>query len=428
MISKGKIAALSAVGVAVILIAGGYGVSVAKFSPSLDMAETQIADFINQEFKLSERQAVSLEFHETPDSGLFSRKLNLVVADPHNNIQIPIDASIGFLNYKLVADLPNTTLNGQKLFDLYRADLDALTKLDFSATAHLVSGKSEFIFAAAGLNDPQNARLLLESGDDRNAFMEDAAAFAKNRGFGDHGTIDVRVKFDRDLNIETTGSMHEVLTPEFAVQDLKFSASSKGFGQNIIELGKANISFENLYAASLFTVYHVQDGNIVTEATPFDHEGNFDLKFGMETNYVNDDVQHMNLALGISGLNYPGLVDLSERMAFSSTAAVQYLQTYPFTLELYPETKLTYRDKQLGKNIDILTQGKMESDKANNKISGDVSIFIGEDINQLTDLATFSQFFVVEDNTSKSEIKFDLPFYGEPKILINGKEDFSEWH
>lgn len=421
MMSKGKIAAISAVGVAVAFLIGGYGVSVAKFEPALNAAEQKIADYINQEFKLSERQAVSLEFHETPESGLLSRKLNLVIADPQNNIQIPIDASIGFLSYKFVADLPQSSFNGQKLFDMYREDLDKLTKLDMTAKTHVLTGKSEVLLEAVGLNDARNALIMVKSAEERQALEEDAEAFAKSKDFGAEGSFDMRLTFDRDQNFELTGKMHDVLTPELAVKSMTFTSSGQGIGKDIRDLGNMELKLEDLYSVSLFTTHHVQNATLTTDATPFDEQGNFNMKVALVADSINQDIKNLNLSLGCNGLNYPGLIELSERMIFSSTAGIDYLQQYPFDMEIYPDTKLVYHDTTVGEDVEITAQGKMVSDAAN-KIEGNVSVNVDNDVNKLGDLSSFARYFKVDGEQSKSDIKFTLPFNGKAQFSINGQD------
>lgn len=420
MASKGKIAALSAVGLAVVLLAAGYGVSVAKFNSALDKAEQDIANFINQELKLSEREAVSLEFHETKDSGVFNRKLNLVIADPQSNVQVPLDASIGFLSYEFVADLPQATYNGVKLFETYRDDLENLTKLDMRAKSHLLTGKSEVLFAAAGLNEPQNALLMVENSEDRQAINEDAAAFTKSKGFKEQGTLDARLTFDRDMNIALHGTLSDVITPELAVKELTFSTASQGIGKMVTDLGYVEMSFNDLYAASLFTTHHVQQATLRSEATPFDANGNFDMKVDVQATAINEDLKDVNLSLGINQLNYQGLLELSERMMFTSNAGVEYLSQYPFNVELYPNTKVIYHDTGIEQDVEVTAQGQLNN-KAGEKIEGNVNVNVSADVTKLKDLSGLDRFFVVEGEQSKSEIKFDLPFGGNSQVLINGK-------
>lgn len=419
MVSKSKIAALSAVGLAVILIAGGYGASIAKFNSSLDAAELRVADFINKEFNLSEREAVSVDFFETKSSGLFSRKLNLVIANPKYNMQVPVDAKIGFLKYDFAADLKNATVDGEKLFDAYRYELSNLTQLDLTGSAHLLTGKGSIVFDAKGLNDMSAAGILVTNTKEREAFQKDNRAFAESKGFKDVGELHMTVNVSSDLEMVSSGHVANILSDEFAINRMDFISRSKGIGSNVIEIGDLKFTANDLYVVAYNQLTSIEKLSVNTAATPFDKLSNFDLTFNVQAKNINGQIRDLQFDSVCRRLNYDGIMNVMERLAL-----VSYLKKYPIDFEIQPSSKFTYIDSISGKDVEFTLKGRAKTQNRQ-QIEGSFTLEANADISKIAELAPASEAFEINGDKSVSQLQFKFPLSkGRSEVMLNGQPLF----
>lgn len=420
MISKGKIAALSAVGLAVVLIAGGYGVSVARLNPSLDRAEVKLADYINAELDLSEREAVSIDFFETTDSGLFSRKYNLVLASKKATFQVPVDVKVNYLSYAFSADLKNAMLDGQKVFEAYRDDLKNLTLLDLYGSTHIISGKSNVVFNVKSLNDMQAASMLVSSAQDRESYQQDANAFAKSKGFGDTSELYVSVGFNRSQDIKISGKISEVLSSDLALRSLSFNSTSKGIGDSLQDLGAFKMVGSDAYVVKYGEVNSVEHFVAESQATPFDQQGNFDMSLHIQAQNINGQIRELIFDTKAKDFNYPGMLAVGDQIFYQPESVLRYLKTYPFELTVEPSSKVVYIDASSGQDVIFNISGltKTVDTKA---IEGNLKIETEADLSQSAELQLLQDAFETKENKSVSEVKYTLPldFKKRPRVLLN---------
>lgn len=423
--SKGKIAGLSAVGVAVILIAGGYGLTLSKLNPGLQQAETNVANYINKELGLSEREAVSVDLFETKESGLFSRQYNLVVATPDsNNLQIPVYVDVNYLSYDFSVDLKNAEVGGKKVFETYRSELDRLTELDLTGNAHLLTGSGEVNFVVKGLNDFSKAHVLATNYDELKNFRKNPAAFAKDLGYRDQGEMQVSVTFNRDQEINMTGKLSSFIADEFAVGDMNFSSRTKGFGSKLSDLGSLDLVASSLFVSQYRESHSVDRLKLHSQATPFDNQGNFDLTTKLECTGIDNDITQATVEAEVKGLNYPGLIALNNAQVFTPDMLVNYLKRYPFDFKILPSTKLSYVDPETQKAIEFTVNGQAQS-LDSERIEGNLEISANTDLTKIPALDLVSGAFVTKGDTSKSNLSFKLPFkQGRAQILLNGDPVF----
>lgn len=422
MVSKGKIAALSAVGLAVILIAGGYGVGVAKFNSAMDMAEKGIANFINEKFELSEREAVSVDFFETKESGLFSRKLNMVIADPNYNMQIPIDAKIGFLSYDFVADLKNMTVDGTNIFERYREELSNLTRLDLNGNVHWLSGKGQINFDVRDLNNLEYARrILASSSEEYDASMKDPKAFVKSKGFDEESALSVTVNINKDQEIVTTGYIKNFITYDFAMQNMEFSSTSTGFGDALSDLGNMQLVADNIYSVDYWQTYTVDHLKIDADTSSFDSQSNFDMQLNVQAQDISGIVRSVNFDFQFKDLNYLGLIELIDGSMYNPFALHNYLNDYPLSLTVQPSSKLVFIDESL-QDVEFAFDGKGQTiDKQ--YFEGYLNIQANTDLTKLASMEPILHLFKVDGESSISNMQFKVPLQtGEADVIVNGEK------
>ena len=151
---KKRIAAVSAIAAAVAVAAGGYCVSLANYSSTLEKARVGIEQYITKSANL-EPGKVSVAFFE-PDSALFSHKVTLVVTDGEDSFKLPMSITSGYASYTFDLDIINATVNRENA--LAHFDLTELTKIEARGKLNLISGQLSFTSDASFLNDAKFLR------------------------------------------------------------------------------------------------------------------------------------------------------------------------------------------------------------------------------------------------------------------------------
>lgn len=423
MLSKGTIA-LSAVGLAVVLVAGGYGASIAMFNPSLDKAKQAAMNFINKEANLDERHAMSIDFLEKESSGLFNRELYLYAATKDYTVSVPIQAKIGFLNYDFYPDLTKIEVNKENFIQANRDAFATLTKLEGYANVHLLTGKVKATINAENLNNVEDAEFLAETEQDKELFSINPAGFASMKGFGEVFTTNINFVCNKDLEMTLEGSIKGFLGPKLAVQEVTFSSSSVGYGDNVKELGSSAVTISNASALDYKDVYHAESITFATQATPFDIDSNFDMSF----QFYGSNVDRFG-AFNIEGiwhkLNYDAIcrmVDSFNNIFAIEEAVSDYLIKYPLNLDVLPTSNVKFIDPETSQAMDFKLSGQCKT-KGLEKMFGSVQATTPQNFENVPSLQELATFFEKTEDGMSVRVDFDIPFnyYVSPSIKVNGK-------
>ena len=153
-LDKKSIAAVGAAATALAVVTGGYCVSFANYSSTLEKARLGIEQYITRSGGFEPGQ-ISVAFFE-PESALFNHKVTLVVTDGEVSFKLPMTINSGYANYTIDLDLINATINQENA--LKHFDLTELTKIEASGKLNLISGQLSFVSNASFLNDSQFLR------------------------------------------------------------------------------------------------------------------------------------------------------------------------------------------------------------------------------------------------------------------------------
>ncbi len=150
-LNKKRIATIGAAAAAIVVLAGGYAVSFANYSSTLEKARLGIEHFVTQSVQ-AEPGTISVEFYE-PKAGLFSHDVTLVVTDGEDSFKLPMTIGAGYANYSIDLDLVNSKVNQENALKYF--ELNDLTKLEAYGKVSLISGQLNFTSNISFLNNSQ---------------------------------------------------------------------------------------------------------------------------------------------------------------------------------------------------------------------------------------------------------------------------------
>ena len=150
-LNKKRIATIGAAAAAIVVLAGGYAVSFANYSSTLEKARLGIEHFVTQSVQ-AEPGTISVEFYE-PKAGLFSHDVTLVVTDGEDSFKLPMTIGAGYASYSIDLDLVNSKVNQENALKYF--ELNDLTKLEAYGKVSLISGQLNFTSNISFLNNSQ---------------------------------------------------------------------------------------------------------------------------------------------------------------------------------------------------------------------------------------------------------------------------------
>lgn len=150
-LNKKRIATIGAAAAAIVVLAGGYAVSFANYSSTLEKARLGIEHFVSQSVQ-AEPGTISVEFYE-PKAGLFSHDVTLVVTDGEDSFKLPMTIGAGYASYSIDLDLVNSKVNQENALKYF--ELNDLTKLEAYGKVSLISGQLNFTSNISFLNNSQ---------------------------------------------------------------------------------------------------------------------------------------------------------------------------------------------------------------------------------------------------------------------------------
>lgn len=150
-LNKKRIATIGAAAAAIVVLAGGYAVSFANYSSTLEKARLGIEHFVSQSVQ-AEPGTISVEFYE-PKAGLFSHDVTLVVTDGEDSFKLPMTIGAGYASYSIDLDLVNSKVNQENAIKYF--ELNDLTKLEAYGKVSLISGQLNFTSNISFLNNSQ---------------------------------------------------------------------------------------------------------------------------------------------------------------------------------------------------------------------------------------------------------------------------------
>ena len=150
-LNKKRIATIGAAAAAFVVLAGGYAVSFANYSSTLEKARLGIEHFVTQSVQ-AEPGTISVEFYE-PKAGLFSHDVTLVVTDGEDSFKLPMTIGAGYASYSIDLDLVNSKVNQENALKYF--ELNDLTKLEAYGKVSLISGQLNFTSNISFLNNSQ---------------------------------------------------------------------------------------------------------------------------------------------------------------------------------------------------------------------------------------------------------------------------------
>lgn len=150
-LNKKRIATIGAAAAAIVVLAGGYAVSFANYSSTLEKARVGIEHFVTQSVQ-AEPGTISVEFYE-PKAGLFSHDVTLVVTDGEDSFKLPMTIGAGYASYSIDLDLVNSKVNQENALKYF--ELNDLTKLEAYGKVSLISGQLNFTSNISFLNNSQ---------------------------------------------------------------------------------------------------------------------------------------------------------------------------------------------------------------------------------------------------------------------------------
>lgn len=147
-LNKKSLAGIGAAAAAIVVLTGGYAVSFANYSSTLDKARFGIEQIIANSAQVDPKD-ISVEFFEQK-TGLFNHDVTLVIHDGQNSFKIPMNIGVGYANYTFDIDLVNSYVNKENAIKYY--ELNDLTKLEAYGKLNLLSGKLNFTSNVSFLN------------------------------------------------------------------------------------------------------------------------------------------------------------------------------------------------------------------------------------------------------------------------------------
>lgn len=150
-LNKKRIATIGAAAAAIVVLAGGYAVSFANYSSTLEKARVGIEHFVTQSVQ-AEPGTISVEFYE-PKAGLFSHDVTLVITDGEDSFKLPMTIGAGYASYSIDLDLVNSKVNQENALKYF--ELNDLTKLEAYGKVSLISGQLNFTSNISFLNNSQ---------------------------------------------------------------------------------------------------------------------------------------------------------------------------------------------------------------------------------------------------------------------------------
>lgn len=147
---KTKLAAIGVAVLAIIILFGGYLVSICGYSSAIAKAQAGLQVYMVNSYPELKEKNFSVEFYEA-DSSLLTHEVKLVMTDGTDSISVPMTINLGYSKYIVDFDFVNATVNKENAIKYL--GLDLLTALEAKGTYSICSGKFKFDSKASFLND-----------------------------------------------------------------------------------------------------------------------------------------------------------------------------------------------------------------------------------------------------------------------------------